>query len=90
MLLLLVLLTLLPACVPACLLQNHSNEDIYEKAVQILETYFDVEDTEVENLAPAVDAAAGTYAFGGAPGGGAPGGPAGAPPAGGFNFALQQ
>lgn len=34
--------------------QNHSNEDIYEKAVAILETYFDVEDGEEENLAPAV------------------------------------
>ena len=48
--------------VPACprsrprlpCLQNHSNEDIYEKAVAILETYFDVEDGEEENLAPAV------------------------------------
>lgn len=36
------------------LLQNHSNEDIYEKAVAILEAYFDVEDGEEENLAPAV------------------------------------
>lgn len=34
--------------------QNHSNEDIYEKAVAILESYFDVEDGEEENLAPAV------------------------------------
>lgn len=34
--------------------QNHTNEDIYEKAVAILETYFDVEDGEEENLAPAV------------------------------------
>jgi hypothetical protein len=34
--------------------QNHSNEDIYEKAVAILEAYFDVEDGEEENLAPAV------------------------------------
>ena len=61
-------------------LQNHSNEDIYEKAVALLENYFDVEDGEVENLAPAVDAAAGTYAFG-----------AGAPAAGGaFNFTGMQ
>ena len=37
-------------------LQNHSNEDIYDKAVNILETFFDVEDGEVENLAPQVDA----------------------------------
>ena len=39
--------------------QNHSNEDIYDKAVAILESYFDVEEGEEENLAPAVDAAAG-------------------------------
>ena len=37
-------------------LQNHSNREIYEKAVNILETFFDVEDGEVENLAPAIDA----------------------------------
>lgn len=61
-------------------LQNHSNEDIYEKAVTLLENYFDVEDGEVENLAPAVDASAGTYAFGQGPsvGGGA------------FNFSTMQ
>ena len=35
-------------------LQNHSHEDIYDKAVLILETYFDVEDGEAENLAPEV------------------------------------
>ena len=64
-------------------LQSHSNEDIYEKAVALLEHYFDVEDGEVENLAPAVDAAAGTYAFGAGAG-------VGAPPAGGFNFGMQQ
>ena len=61
-------------------LQNHGNEDIYEKAVALLETYFDVEDGEVENLAPAVDAAAGTYAFGAGQ----------QPAAGGFNFGMQQ
>lgn len=60
--------------------QNHSNEDIYEKAVAILEAYFDVEDGEEENLAPAV-AEGGTYAFGSGPQGfGA------AAPAGGFSF----
>lgn len=42
-----------PPRVPS--MQNHSNEDIYEKAVSILETYFDVEDGEEENLAPAVE-----------------------------------
>jgi HEAT repeat protein len=45
-------------------LQSHSNEDIYEKAVSILETFFDVEDGEVENLAPTVDPNANAYAFG--------------------------
>jgi HEAT repeat protein len=45
-------------------LQEHSNEDIYEKSVQILEEFFDVEEHEVENLAPQIDSAAGTYAFG--------------------------
>ena len=42
-----------PRVVPP--LQNHNNEDIYEKAVAILESYFDVEDGEEENLAPAVE-----------------------------------
>ncbi len=58
-------------------LQSHSHEEIYEKAVSILETFFDVEDGEVENLAPAVDANNNAYAFG-----------AGAAPASGgaFNF----
>ena len=67
-------------------LQNHSNEDIYEKAVALLETYFDVEDGEVENLAPAVDAAAGTYTFGAGAGAAAAAPGAG----GGFNFGMQQ
>ncbi len=35
-------------------LQNHTNEDIYEKVVAIMESFFDVEDGEVENLAPQV------------------------------------
>ena len=35
-------------------LQNHTNEDVYDKAVSVLEAFFDVEDgAEVENLAPA-------------------------------------
>lgn len=45
-------------------LQNHAHENIYEKAVSILETFFDVEDGEVENLAPQMDDHQGTYAFG--------------------------
>ena len=45
-------------------LQNHTNEDIYDKAVALLETYFDVEDGEVENLAPAVAETGGWGVFG--------------------------
>ncbi|KAL3927317.1 MAG: hypothetical protein SGPRY_002878 [Prymnesium sp.] len=33
-------------------LQNHQNEDVYKKAVHILEAYFGVEDDEDEQLAP--------------------------------------
>lgn len=77
-------------------LQNAANEDVYDKAVAILETFFDVEDGEVENLAPqaaaeggggAAPGVAGAYAFGG---GGAAPPPPGAPGAGigggGFDF----
>lgn len=57
------------------------------QAVNILETFFDVEDGEVENLAPGVDANHGTYNFGGARG---PVDPSAAPMPGsqngGFNF----
>jgi hypothetical protein len=61
------------------------------QAVNILETFFDVEDGEVENLAPGVDANHGTYHFGGPRGPvdpaaqGAPQIPPGAQN-GGFNF----
>jgi len=44
-------------------LQSHNNNDIYEKAVKILETYFGLEDEE-PNLAPAIDANATQYTFG--------------------------
>ena len=37
-------------------LQNHEQEEIYDKAANILEAFFDVEDGEVENLAPQVRA----------------------------------
>lgn len=69
-------------------LQNHTNEEIYEKAVALLESYFEVEDGEVENLAPSVDASAGTYAFGG----GLPSSAHSAQnsSATGFNFGMQQ
>ena len=36
-------------------LQSHSNKDIYEKAVNLLVTYFGVEDEEDQNLAPGAD-----------------------------------
>ena len=35
-------------------LQEHQNEDLYEKAVAILEAYFECEEGEDQNLAPAV------------------------------------
>lgn len=44
-------------------LQNHENQDIYEKAVKVLETYFDVDEGLDENLAPGMDASGG-YQFG--------------------------
>lgn len=56
-------------------LQEHQNEEIYEKAVGLLETYFDLE--EEENLVPPGEPQ-GIYSFG-------QGGPA-VPPQGGFNF----
>jgi len=60
-------------------LQNHSNNDIYEKAVKLMETYFGLEEEEDQNLAPQMDAGGASYAFGGP-------GPAQGPPAGGFSF----
>ncbi len=33
-------------------LQDHPNEDLYEKAVHILETYFDVDEGDDQNVAP--------------------------------------
>jgi importin subunit alpha-6/7 len=54
-------------------LQRHDNEEIYEKAVKILRDYFesdDADDDENTFAAPAVDANAGQFAFGGGFGGG--------------------
>lgn len=42
--------------------QEHQNEDLYEKAVQMLETYFDCEEGDDQNLAPQL--AGNQYAFG--------------------------
>jgi importin subunit alpha-1 len=47
-------------------LQQHANTDVYEKAVELMETYFE-DDDEDENLAPAVNATAKTFTFGAAP-----------------------
>lgn len=55
-------------------LQNHQNNDIYEKAVKILEVYFGGEE-EDPSIAPAMDASQQTYQFG-----------ANVPHQGGFNF----
>jgi importin subunit alpha-6/7 len=57
-------------------LQDHTNEDIYEKAQNLLTNYFDLEEEEGENLAP--QHGQNMYAFGAAPAQGAP--------QGGFNF----
>lgn len=57
-------------------LQEHQNQDIYDKAVNILETYFELEEMEYEDLAPTIDNNTGGYTFGNNSG----------PPSGGFNF----
>eukprot|EP01052_Picozoa_sp_SAG31_P005095 SAG31_NODE_219_length_19926_cov_4.297297_8_plen_554_part_00 len=46
-------------------LQSHANDDIYQRAVKILEAYFgeEDEDDDTENLAPGCDEA-GAYSFG--------------------------
>jgi hypothetical protein len=48
-----------------CVAQEHQNEDLYEKAVSILETYFECEEGDDQNLAPQL--AGNQYAFGQAP-----------------------
>ena len=52
-------------------LQNHTNNDIYEKAMRILEQYFGLEDEEDQNLAPGMDASGSQFTFGPPAGGGA-------------------
>jgi HEAT repeat protein len=47
-------------------LQQHSNNDIYEKCIKILETYFGVEEEEeMTNLAPQVEGGQFTFGMGG-------------------------
>jgi hypothetical protein len=45
-------------------LQNIENEDIYNKVVKILETYFNAEETENENITPNISANQQTFTFG--------------------------
>lgn len=63
-------------------LQRHDNEEIYNKAVNILQIYFDTqeEDEEDTTLAPAVNPNQQQFSFGFGKGGG------NAPSSGGFNF----
>jgi len=58
-------------------LQRHENEEIYEKAVKILRTYFDSEEETEETaaLAPGVAAGGAAFTFAGAAGGAGAGGP---------------
>lgn len=44
-------------------LQDHSNHDIYQRAVKVLETYFAATDVD-QNIAPNVDASGNVYQFG--------------------------
>lgn len=47
-------------------LQDHENQEIYERAVRIIEKYFgaDEDASESENLAPAVSATQNVFSFG--------------------------
>jgi len=67
-------------------LQNHPNNDIYDKCVKLLETYIGLEEEEDQNLAPSMDEGANQYTFGAPAAAGAP--VMGSMPAGGFNFGL--
>jgi importin subunit alpha-1 len=60
------------------MLQTHNNEDVYKKAVHILETYFGLDDDDDTQLVPDISAGGQGFVFQG-------GGPA-APPPGGFTF----
>jgi importin subunit alpha-1 len=52
-------------------LQNHENQNIYQRAVKVLETYLGAEDEEDGVIiAPEVMSGGQTYGFGGPPGGG--------------------
>jgi importin subunit alpha-6/7 len=53
-------------------LQSHQNRSIYERAVRILQEYFDAEEEDLESsdIVPDINTNAGQFGFGGAPGGG--------------------
>ena len=59
-------------------LQHHQNNDIYDKAVKMMESYFGLEEEEDQNLAPEHDSTGTAYSFGGTA--------APATPQGGFSF----
>jgi HEAT repeat protein len=48
-------------------LQEHHNTEIYEFAVNLIETYYGADEDECENIAPAVSENAQTFAFGALP-----------------------
>jgi importin subunit alpha-6/7 len=54
------------------LLQNHANNDIYEKSVSMLERFFNAEEENAGGGAPSIQG--GQFAFGGMPPGAPPGG----------------
>jgi len=45
-------------------LQNHQNNDIYEKSVKILESYFAAEEEQDNSMVPPIASGGQTYAFG--------------------------
>jgi hypothetical protein len=53
-------------------LQNHENQNIYQRAVKILETYFGAEEEEDGVIVPELLSGGQAYGFGGPPSGGAP------------------
>eukprot|EP01047_Picozoa_sp_COSAG01_P010628 COSAG01_NODE_454_length_16827_cov_61.424199_3_plen_570_part_00 len=51
-------------------LQSHANDEIYQRAVKILETYFGLEEDEVAGIQPGVAADGSAFNFGAQPGAG--------------------
>jgi importin subunit alpha-1 len=74
-------------------LQSHANKDVYEKAAQLIETYFGGEESDEEEDENVVPAAPKAFTFGGkglatGPGFGAGPGAIVAQPAGAFSFGF--